>query len=178
MSESSLVIQTSFLGDMVLTTPLIAHLADPGPVDVVTHAGGERAAREPSGRARAHRVRQARRGARRPRLSPHGGGAASAALPQRLSRAGLGAQRRARAGRGHRRSRRVPDVGRPRVLHDADRRAARTCITRRGCCRSARAIRCARSRDDELRPRLYPGDAERAQVDAVARRARRAASDR
>jgi heptosyltransferase-2 len=34
--RSSLVIQTSFLGDMVLTTPLIAYLADHGPVDVVS----------------------------------------------------------------------------------------------------------------------------------------------
>ena len=33
---SSLVIQTSFLGDVVLTTPLIAHLAQSGTVDVVT----------------------------------------------------------------------------------------------------------------------------------------------
>lgn len=33
---SSLVIQTSFLGDTVLTTPLIAELARAGPVDVVT----------------------------------------------------------------------------------------------------------------------------------------------
>lgn len=32
---SSLVVQTSFLGDMVLTTPLIAELAKRGPVDVV-----------------------------------------------------------------------------------------------------------------------------------------------
>jgi lipopolysaccharide heptosyltransferase II len=36
MNESSLVIQTSFLGDTVLTTPLIAELAKRGPVDVVT----------------------------------------------------------------------------------------------------------------------------------------------
>jgi heptosyltransferase-2 len=33
---SALVIQTSFLGDVVLTTPLLAHLARTGPVDVVT----------------------------------------------------------------------------------------------------------------------------------------------
>ena len=33
--SASLVIQTSFLGDMVLTTPLIAELARHGPVDVV-----------------------------------------------------------------------------------------------------------------------------------------------
>jgi heptosyltransferase-2 len=32
---SSLVIQTSFLGDMVLTTPLIAYVAEAGPVDVL-----------------------------------------------------------------------------------------------------------------------------------------------
>src|SRR5262245_4655274 len=31
----TLVVQTSFLGDMVLTTPLIAHLAQRGPVDVI-----------------------------------------------------------------------------------------------------------------------------------------------
>ena len=38
---ASLVIQTSFLGDMVLTTPLLAYLADAGPVDVVcTPAAG------------------------------------------------------------------------------------------------------------------------------------------
>ncbi len=34
--NSALVIQTSFLGDVVLTTPLITHLARSGPVDVVT----------------------------------------------------------------------------------------------------------------------------------------------
>lgn len=33
---SNLVVQTSFLGDVVLTTPLISHLARSGPVDVVT----------------------------------------------------------------------------------------------------------------------------------------------
>jgi len=33
---SSLVVQTSFIGDVVLTTPLIAMLAERGPVDVVT----------------------------------------------------------------------------------------------------------------------------------------------
>ena len=35
MSSPSLVIQTSFLGDMVLTTPLLAELSAHGPVDVV-----------------------------------------------------------------------------------------------------------------------------------------------
>lgn len=37
---SSLVIQTSFLGDVVLTTPLLVSLAARGPVDVVTTRGG------------------------------------------------------------------------------------------------------------------------------------------
>ena len=35
-----MVVQTSFLGDVVLTTPLIAHLARSGPVDVVTTPAG------------------------------------------------------------------------------------------------------------------------------------------
>ncbi len=37
---ASVVIQTSFLGDVVLTTPLIAALAERGPVDVVTTPAG------------------------------------------------------------------------------------------------------------------------------------------
>jgi heptosyltransferase-2 len=36
LNQNSLVIQTSFLGDVVLTTPLLAHLARAGTVDVVT----------------------------------------------------------------------------------------------------------------------------------------------
>lgn len=37
---SSLVVQTSFLGDVVLTTPLIRDLASRGPVDVLTTPEG------------------------------------------------------------------------------------------------------------------------------------------
>ena len=49
MSSPSLVIQTSFLGDVVLTTPLIRHLATTGAVDVVTTpAGAELLANHPS----------------------------------------------------------------------------------------------------------------------------------
>ncbi|MES3036162.1 MAG: lipopolysaccharide heptosyltransferase II [Gemmatimonadota bacterium] len=40
MSHAALVIQTSFLGDVVLTTPLLTHLATLGPVDVVTTPAG------------------------------------------------------------------------------------------------------------------------------------------
>ena len=40
MSSVSLVIQTSFLGDVVLTTPLIEYLARSGAVDVVTTPAG------------------------------------------------------------------------------------------------------------------------------------------
>jgi heptosyltransferase-2 len=46
------VIQTSFLGDVILTTPLLAALAELGPVDVVTTpAGAPILARDPSVRA-------------------------------------------------------------------------------------------------------------------------------
>ncbi|MHB1223914.1 MAG: glycosyltransferase family 9 protein [Gemmatimonadaceae bacterium] len=46
---AALVIQTAFLGDMVLTTPLIAELAGRGPVDVVaTPAGAGLLARHPA----------------------------------------------------------------------------------------------------------------------------------
>src|SRR5437764_880354 len=38
--QVSLVVQTSFLGDVVLTTPLIAELATRGPVDVVVRPDG------------------------------------------------------------------------------------------------------------------------------------------
>ncbi len=38
--SGSLVIQTSFLGDVILTTPLIAELAKRGPVDVLVTPGG------------------------------------------------------------------------------------------------------------------------------------------
>lgn len=53
MTASSLIIQTSFLGDMVLTTPLIAHLAEQGAVDVVsTPAAAALLANHPSVRER------------------------------------------------------------------------------------------------------------------------------
>jgi heptosyltransferase-2 len=39
---ASLVVQTSFLGDVVLTTPLIAELAGRGPVDVLTTPDGSK----------------------------------------------------------------------------------------------------------------------------------------
>jgi heptosyltransferase-2 len=46
---ASLVVQTSFLGDMVLTTPLIAYLAERGPVDVLTTpAAGALLANDPT----------------------------------------------------------------------------------------------------------------------------------
>ncbi|HKR08947.1 MAG TPA: glycosyltransferase family 9 protein, partial [Gemmatimonadaceae bacterium] len=46
--SSSLVIQTSFLGDVILTTPLIAELAKKGPVDVlVTPQGATALANNP-----------------------------------------------------------------------------------------------------------------------------------
>ncbi len=48
----AVVIQTSFLGDVILTTPLLAALAERGPVDVVTTpAAAPILARDPSVRA-------------------------------------------------------------------------------------------------------------------------------
>jgi heptosyltransferase II len=50
--STSLVVQTSFLGDTVLTTPLLAQLANRGPVDVVTTpAAAELLANHPAVRA-------------------------------------------------------------------------------------------------------------------------------
>src|SRR4051812_30787404 len=47
--QQSLVVQTSFLGDVVLTTPLLAELARRGPVDVVVRPDAARLlARNPS----------------------------------------------------------------------------------------------------------------------------------
>ena len=40
VAPPSLVVQTSFLGDVVLTTPLLTYLASRGPVDVVTTPAG------------------------------------------------------------------------------------------------------------------------------------------
>lgn len=57
----SLVVQTSFLGDMVLTTPLLRFLAERGPVDVVaTPANAELLANHPAVR---HVYRYDKRGA-------------------------------------------------------------------------------------------------------------------
>ena len=44
VARPSLVIQTSFLGDVVLTTPLLTYLATRGPVDVVTTSTSPRRA--------------------------------------------------------------------------------------------------------------------------------------
>src|SRR4029078_7378609 len=63
---TSLVIQTSFLGDRVLTTPLIARLAASGPVDVVaTPAAAARLSNNPHVRETiAYETRGADRGLR------------------------------------------------------------------------------------------------------------------
>ena len=48
-ASANVVVQTSFLGDTVLTTPLIAYLAERGPVDVVlTPAAAPLLANNPS----------------------------------------------------------------------------------------------------------------------------------
>ena len=146
MSESSLVIQTSFLGDVVLTTPLLAHLAESGPVDVVcTPAASPLLANHPAVRERiVYDKRRSR--SRRPRLSPHGVGVAIATLPRRLSGAGIGAQRRTRV------RRRASPIGsgfRPRPAARSTRPGSprrRTFITRaRLLSARRRGTRCERS---------------------------------
>ena len=63
VASPSLVIQTSFLGDVVLTTPLLTHLATRGPVDVVTTpAGGALLENHPAVR---RVIRYEKRGAQR-----------------------------------------------------------------------------------------------------------------
>lgn len=87
---ASLVVQTSFLGDVILTTPLIAELARRGPVDVVTTAGSAGAlANHPAVRnvivydkhGSDRGVRGFARTARRIRLAGIAGGVSSRAQP-------------------------------------------------------------------------------------------------
>jgi heptosyltransferase-2 len=163
---ASLVIQTSFLGDMVLTTPLLAHLADAGPVDVVcTPAGAALLANHPAVR---HPIVYDKRGrdrgatglvrmASRLRAARYD----SAYLAQGSARSGalaFVAGIRDRVGFASSAGRwfyttRVPPI---ENMHHAARLLAL------GTRAPERAVDA-----DTLRPRLYPGAPERAAVDAV-----------
>jgi heptosyltransferase-2 len=164
-----LVVQTAFLGDVVLTTPLLAHLAEHGPVDVVTTpAGAALLANHPAVRETiAYDKRGAERGvrgllalARRLRArryavaylaqaSPRSGALAWAArIPERVGFAGA-------AGRRFYTQRVEPRDD----LHHAERLLRLAWDAESLAAPGAEAIR----------PRLYPGEPEREAVDALLR---------
>lgn len=162
----SLVIQTSFLGDTVLTTPLIARLAERGPVDVlVTAASARLLANHPSiretivydKRGRDRGVTGFARMARALRAKRYD----AAYLAQGSARSGA----LALAARVPRRVGFTTSAGRafytvkvpaPRGMHHAEK------LFTLGSAGGGRPY----SRDD-LRPRLYPGDDERRAVDEL-----------
>ena len=162
---SSLVIQTSFLGDTVLTTPLLTQLANRGPVDVVTTpASAMLLANHPAvrrvivydkrGRDRGiHGFLSLAKRLRREQydvafLAQGSWRSAALALVARIpSRLGFSTS----AGRL---------LYHKRVQYRADlHHAARLLMLARPNGREPSA--------DELRPSLYPGDVERAAVDAL-----------
>jgi heptosyltransferase-2 len=167
---TSLVIQTSFLGDTVLTTPLVARLAEAGPVDVlVAPASAGLLAHDPAirqvivydkrgrdrsiaGFARLARSLRARRydSAYLAQGSTRSGALALASrIPRRVGFT-------TSAGRAFYTERVATPIG----MHHAERLFA---LGTAGGARPA-------SRAD-LRPRLHPGSSERESVDALLARA-------
>jgi heptosyltransferase-2 len=164
--RASLVVQTSFLGDMVLTTPLIAYLAKSGPVDVLcTPAASALLANHPS-------VREAivydKRGADR---GVGGFLRIATALRQRGYAAAYFAQGSVRSGA----------LGMVAGIRDrvgfstsAGRAFYTTRLTPRAGGHHAERLLSLGTREPgangprgDLRPHLYPGSTERAQVDEV-----------
>lgn len=159
---ASLVVQTAFVGDVILTTPLIAELAERGPVDVVvTPAGAAVLANNPAVR---HVIVYDKRGAdgglgglRRVARAVRESGAANVYLAQGSVRSAL----LAAAGGG--RSRRVGFDGAPARWLYTER------VPLRGELHHAERLwRLAFSGGavpepdaERLRPRLYPSPAER-----------------
>lgn len=170
---TSLVIQTSFLGDTVLTTPLLAELARRGPVDVVvTAASAPLLAHDPNVR---HLVVFDKNGADRGAL-----GVARAARRIRAAWRDHGDDpRRAHAylAQGSLRSAMLALLARAVVrtgFDDAQGRALYTArVPRRtGDHHAARLLSLAdglsaSARLAPITPRLYPGDDDRRAVDAL-----------
>ena len=159
----SLVIQTSFLGDMVLTTPLLSHLAGAGEVDVIgTPASSALLANHPAVR----RVISYDK-----RRTDRGIGAflrlASRLRGERYHRAlhAQGSMRSAALSMAAR----IPE----RIGFDtsAGRRLYTQCVPYvEGEHHALRLLRLARDTVSvPLRPRVYPGDAERRAVDELLR---------
>ena len=169
---TSLVVQTSFLGDMVLTTPLLAELARRGPVDVVaTPASAPLLANHPA-------VRDVIVFDKRGR---DGGVAGLWRLARRLRRRDDGEPRGTAAAylaQGSVRSGMLARLSGARECVGFDTSAGRLLYTRRVRYRGDRhhAERLWRlavgdvapdPAADSLRPRLFPGDGERQAVDAL-----------
>jgi heptosyltransferase-2 len=162
---SSLVIQTSFLGDTVLTTPLLVQLARRGAVDVVvTPASAALLANHPAVR---RIIVYDKRGADR-------GLAAFVAIGRRLREERYDV---AFLAQGSLRSGALALLSRAPSRVGFDTSAGRWFYTKRVEYRedlhhAARLLRLARPNGrpatfDELRPSLFPGEAERTAVDAV-----------
>ena len=163
---SSLVLQTSFLGDTVLTTPLIARLAESGPVDVlVTPASAGLLANDPAiretivydkrGRDRSvagfARLARTLRAKRYDAIYLAQGSARSGALA-----VAAGAPRRVGFETSAGRAFYTVRVPAPPGMHHVEK------LFTLGSSGGGRPY----SRED-LRPRLHPGTAERAAVDAL-----------
>jgi heptosyltransferase-2 len=165
---AAVVIQTSFLGDVVLTTPLLAALAARGPVDVVTTPAGARLlANHPAVR---RLIPYDKRGAARGIRGLHRTARAIADggdPPPSIAYLAQGSLRSAtlaflagikrRVGFASSAGRRLytERVPYPAEWHHAERLWALA------------AAPGTRAGADALRPRLYPGAEEQAQVDAL-----------
>ena len=166
MALTSLVIQTSFLGDMVLTTPLLSELAARGPVDVVAtpasagllanHPGVREVivydkrgvARGMTGLLRLARTLRARRYGAAFLAQGSMRSAALARLAGARERIGFTTS----AGRA---------LYTTRVTYRDDRHHAERLW------RLAAGDAAPSPPEERVRPRLYPGHAERAAVDAL-----------
>ena len=170
--QLSLVIQTSFLGDVVLTTPLVAELARRGPVHVVATPGGASLlARNPdvSG-ITIYDKRGTARGV---------GGLANVAAELNGVRARAGATTEAAyLAQGSVRSAALARLAGFRTRVGFTTSAGRWLYTRRVTYRddrhhAERLWSLAAERDgavpsqDQLRPRLFPGGADREAVDSL-----------
>jgi heptosyltransferase-2 len=163
--SSTLVIQTSFLGDTVLTTPLLVQLANRGPVDVVTTpASAALLANHPAVRTViAYDKRGADRGVR-----------GVLRLARRLRRPGYDL---ALLAQGSWRSAALAVLARIPSRVGFDTSAGRLLYTKRVPFRddlhhAARLLMLARPNGrepsmDELRPSLAPGEKEHADVNAL-----------
>ena len=161
-APSSLVIQTSFLGDVVLTTPLLTHLATLGPVDVVTTpAGSALLENHPAVR---HVIRYDKRGAQK-----GVGGFRSLAAQLRAERYGA-----AYLAQGSWRSAALAWLARIPVRIGFDTSAGAMLYTEQVVYRSdlhhaTRLLQLSPgdAAPGDPRPTLYPGDGDRSAVNAL-----------